>query len=71
TLSSEAVWQKTHVMGSHTFKVNAFVILLALFFVDYFVWIAFAPIIANALFLSAYSYLEFRKETALKRKKKK
>ncbi|MBI4448001.1 DUF1648 domain-containing protein, partial [Candidatus Woesearchaeota archaeon] len=68
TLSSEGVWQKTHEIGGTTFKVNAMIILLTLFFSNYFIWIILLPIFANLFFLTVYSYLEFRKETRHRKK---
>lgn len=61
TLSSEAVWDKTHKLGSKLFKIAAILILLTLFAPDYFIYSVFL-LIAFSLYLVLYSYLEFKKE---------
>ena len=61
TLSSENVWDKTHKLGSKLFKIAAIIILLSLFAPDYFIYTVFLLIIF-ALYLTLYSYLEYRKE---------
>lgn len=63
TLSSEAVWDKTHKIGGKLFKASAIISLLGLFFPDYAVWFLLAPVIFSAIFTFVYSYVEFKKES--------
>ena len=62
TLSSEKVWDKTHKLGARLFKTLAVIILASLLVPKYSIWIVIMPIIATALWLFIYSYLEFKKE---------
>ena len=61
TLSSKKVWDKTHKIGSITFRINALVFLLAVFLPEYAFWIILVPLIANVLFLVGYSYWLYQK----------
>jgi uncharacterized membrane protein len=70
TLSSEAVWNKTHKLGSKLFKAAAIVGLLGLLFPDYAIWFIIVPVLAVAAYMIAYSYVEFQKEEKDKPKKK-
>ncbi|MBW2977699.1 DUF1648 domain-containing protein [Candidatus Woesearchaeota archaeon] len=61
TLSSGQVWDKTHRIGSVTFRINALIFLLALFYPEYSLWIILVPLLANVLFLIVYSYFAYQK----------
>lgn len=62
TLSSGKVWDKTHKVGSVTFRINALIFLLAIFLPEYALWIILIPLIANILFLVVYSYWLYQKK---------
>jgi uncharacterized membrane protein len=62
TLSSEGVWEKTHQRGGFLFKVAGFISLAGFFFPDYAIVFMVGPILLFSLYLTLYSYLEFRKE---------
>jgi len=61
TLSSGRVWDKTHKVGSVTFRINALIFLLAIFLPEYAFWIILIPLIVNVLFLIGYSYWLYQK----------
>jgi uncharacterized membrane protein len=65
TLSNELVWNKTHKLASKLFKLFAVIMLVGVFFPDYFIWIILGVIVPLSLYLILYSYLEYKK---LKRK---
>ena len=62
TLSSEAVWEKTHKLGGRLFKILGLITLLGIFIGQY----AFILVIFSAIFIAIYtfiySYLEYQKE---------
>lgn len=62
TLSSDRVWDKTHKFGAKTVKWLALIILGAAAYPEFFLWFFVVPVLAWALGLVVYSYLEFRKE---------
>ena len=62
TLSSEKVWNKTHKLAGKLFKLAAIIALLGLFIQKYAVWLIIGPILAFALYLVVYSYIEYQKE---------
>jgi uncharacterized membrane protein len=62
TLSSEEVWYKTHKLGGKLFKVTAVISLLGIFLPQYAIYFIFIPVIAAAIYLVLYSYLEYRKK---------
>jgi len=61
TLSSEAVWRKTHAFGGKLFTIAAALTLLGLLFPAQALWFALIPIIACSIAVVVYSYLEFTK----------
>jgi len=61
TLSSGKVWDKTHKIGSITFRINALIFLLAIFLPEYSFWIILVPLLANVVFLIGYSYWLYQK----------
>lgn len=67
TLASDAVWKKTHLLGSKLFKAVGVLAALAFFFPSYSFFLMFVPIIFVSLYLTVYSYLEFRKEKSTNR----
>ncbi|MFH1802919.1 MAG: SdpI family protein [archaeon] len=62
TLSSENVWHKTHKLGAKLFKIAALITLFGFVFQGLAIWFVVVPVIAFALYLVVYSYVEYRKE---------
>ncbi|PGF15322.1 hypothetical protein CP556_03710 [Natrinema sp. CBA1119] len=56
TLSSEAVWERTHELGGRLFKLTAVVSLIGLFFGEYAVYFLVVPALLTAAITTAYSY---------------
>lgn len=63
TLSSEAVWDKTHKIGGKLFKAAALIALPGIFFGQYAIFFVIAPVILIVIFTFIYSYFEYKKET--------
>jgi uncharacterized membrane protein len=63
TLSSDEVWKKTHKLGAKLYKITALISLFGLFIRNNFsiVFIIF-PIIIVSIYVSIYSYFEYKKE---------
>lgn len=61
TLSSDSVWHKTHKLGGKLFQVVAVISLLGIFMPSYAIWFVTLPVMAVAINLVLYSYLEYRK----------
>ena len=66
TLSSDAVWEKTHKLGSKLFKAIAIIAFLSLFFPGQLLLLVVGPALLVALYLVVYSYIEYKKETKSK-----
>ncbi|MFA5746844.1 MAG: DUF1648 domain-containing protein [Candidatus Paceibacterota bacterium] len=62
TMSSEAVWDKTHKLGGKLFKASALISLAGLFFGPLAFWFTILPITFVSFYLIIYSYLEHKKE---------
>lgn len=62
TLSSDSVWNKTHQLGGKLFKAVAVITALGFFFPPYAFILMFVPIIGVSVYLTVYSYVEFKKE---------
>ncbi len=64
TLSSDVVWDKTHVLMGRLFKIAAFVSLFGMFTTERRWALAFTviPLIAIVLFGVIYSFIEFKKK---------
>jgi len=64
TLSSDAVWEKTHQLGSILFMISG---VLAVFggFIggNTAFWMLFIPLISSTVFLLVYSYVLYQRET--------
>ena len=69
TLSSDVVWEKTHVLGSWLFKIFGVLLLVGMFFEDYLTWIILAMIVILIVGLFLYSYIIYRKMGCKKSKK--
>lgn len=61
TLSSDVVWKKTHKIGGKLFKLSALIILLGLIKISLAFYFVLIPIISSVIYLTVYSYLEFKK----------
>jgi uncharacterized membrane protein len=64
TLSSDKVWDKTHLIGGRLFKAAGFIALLGVFFQDYAILFVIVPVILLSLFTMVYSYFVYQKEKA-------
>lgn len=62
TLSSDIVWEKTHKLGEKCFKAASAILLLTIFFRDYFGVIILSILLIIAVIPIVYSYLEYKKE---------
>lgn len=63
TLSSDAVWERTHALGGTLFMfVGGFSAVLGILLPQLFIWLLLFPIIGVTVFLFFYSYLLYRKE---------
>ena len=62
TVSSDKVWEKTHVLAGNMFKVLGLFIIIGLFFDRYSLWFIIIPVIVSVVWLVVYSYLEYNKE---------
>lgn len=62
TLSSDAVWEKTHRIGSKLFMAAGIVALIGLVLPRIGLLASIAVLIASAIFLFVYSYIEYGKE---------
>jgi len=61
TMSSDRVWQKTHRLGGRLMKACGLIALLGAFILDYAFILIIGPVIAVAIYVTAYSYMEYRK----------
>jgi uncharacterized membrane protein len=62
TLSSDAIWDRTHKLAGTLFKICGAVAFMGIFFRDYAVWFILVPALAVTLWTVIYSYVVFRKE---------
>ncbi|MEK6892111.1 MAG: SdpI family protein [Nanoarchaeota archaeon] len=62
TLSSDAVWDKTHKIGGKLFKISGIIALIGILFPAYSVWFVIIPVLIATFYAIAYSYFEFKKE---------
>jgi uncharacterized membrane protein len=62
TLSSEAVWDKTHKLGAKLFKISGVIALLGFVFPDLAFYFVLVPVIFSVIYSFLYSYLEYQKE---------
>ena len=61
TLSNDKVWEKTHKLGGKLFKIAGIIAFIGLFFPDNAILFVVAPVVAFAVALVAYSFIEYRK----------
>ncbi|NWG05268.1 MAG: SdpI family protein [Chloroflexi bacterium] len=63
TLSSDAVWDKTHRIGSVLFMFSGVLAFIGSFFGGMLAfWLLFVPLIGSTLFLLVYSYVMYQRE---------
>ncbi|MFH1721299.1 MAG: DUF1648 domain-containing protein [Candidatus Altiarchaeota archaeon] len=62
TLSSDVVWEKTHILGGKVFKAISVLIWATLLFPDYFIVIFLVPVLGGTLALVLYSLTLARQE---------
>lgn len=64
TLSSDTVWSETHRVGAVLFMISGALAFIGGFFGGTTAfWMMFTPIIGSTLFLLAYSYVLYQRET--------
>jgi uncharacterized membrane protein len=61
TISSDEVWDKTHLLGGKLFIAAGVIAFLGIFFQDYLWLFVLIPILAAAFIPVVYSYLIYRK----------
>lgn len=61
TLSSNLVWDKTHILAGRLFKISGIIILTAILLPNYALFFILTPISTCVIYSFIYSYLEFRK----------
>lgn len=61
TISDDKVWEKTHNIGGTLFKASGIISLFGVFFKEIAIILILAPILAVAVFVYIYSYLEYKK----------
>ncbi|MBS4016547.1 MAG: SdpI family protein [Candidatus Latescibacteria bacterium] len=62
TLSSDSVWEKTHKFGAKLIKISAVIAMSGALFQNFAMFIVLAPIIGSFIYLTVYSYIEYKKE---------
>ena len=60
TLSSDAVWEKTHKMGSIIFKIVGVMCFAGFFFGKFMIYFILIPIVSASIFIVVYSYYVYR-----------
>jgi len=65
-LSSDRVWDKTHKLGGRLFKLAGLIALVGVFFGSFAIVFVMVPVMMAAVYLVAYSYVEYRKEVGSK-----
>jgi uncharacterized membrane protein len=62
TLSSVAVWKKTHAIGGKLFKCAGIASFIGVLAGSYAIWFILVPVLAVAVFTVAYSYVAYQNE---------
>jgi len=62
TLSSAAVWKKTHERGGKLFKYAGIVSFLGAFAGSYAIWFMLVPVLIVAVYTVVYSYVAYQNE---------
>jgi len=61
TLASDEVWKKTHEIGGKAFIVSGLILLVSVFFSEYFVFFLFVSIVLILVMTIGYSFYVFKK----------
>ena len=64
TLSSEAVWDRTHKIGGKLLKIAGMIAIFGIFFPKYTILFVIIPVISVAVYTIIYSYFEYQKQTS-------
>lgn len=62
TLSSDIVWDKTHKLGGKLLKICGIISIIGIKTKVYAIFFILVPIIIILIYLSIYSYIEYKKE---------
>ncbi len=62
TMSSDAVWDKTHKMGGKLFKAMGIIIMLSVFLGGGAFYVLIGLVLASVVYLFWYSYMQFQNE---------
>ena len=62
TLSSDSVWDKTHLLGSKLFMMAGVITIFGIFFPKYTLYLGIFPLIIAAVVTIIYSYIFFQQE---------
>jgi uncharacterized membrane protein len=62
TMSSDAVWDKTHKLGAKIFKASAVIVLLGFFFPKMAFWFVIVSALATVVITFIYSYVKYKQE---------
>jgi uncharacterized membrane protein len=62
TLSSDAVWDKTHKLGGKLFKLSGIIAVIGILFTNHAMIFVVGPAIVLLICVSIYSYVEYKKE---------
>lgn len=64
TLSNESVWNKTHRLGGKLFKISGVLVAILGFVLEqYFVFLILGLVIVDTVYVTAYSYLEYKNQS--------
>tara|TARA_B100001964_G_scaffold63566_1_gene72413 strand:- start:1416 stop:2054 length:639 start_codon:yes stop_codon:yes gene_type:complete len=61
TLSSDAVWQKTHYLGARIFKLTGVLALLGLLLPTLAIYLVLVPVVTASIIIVVYSYFCYQK----------
>jgi uncharacterized membrane protein len=62
TLSSENVWTKTHQLGGKLYKAAGVISFFGILAGNYGIFFVLIPIVCVSIYLTVYSYMEYKKE---------
>ena len=62
TLSSDHVWEKTHLITGVLFKICGALTVVGIAFEEHWLWLFIVPLLATTVFSVAYSYVLYRNE---------
>ena len=62
TMSSDEVWDRTHLLGSKLFKLSGLIALMGIVLPDHAIALIVMPILATTIVAVVYSYVLFRRK---------